>query len=424
MNRSSAPPFELSPRFSFLKAKTSQLKNGVFIHSIDAGDSKMLKLELRFNAGSKYHTNNLVATACSELLFEGTEQYNAKEIAQIFENQGAYLSSSSQQDYAYITLYFLEDTAEKLLPILFKIIQTANFPEEELTKFKQIQLQKLRLNQEKVSFLARNAFSDAIFPKPHPYNLSRVEADYFNLTKTEIEDFYKKHYKNKTYEIFLAGNLNQNMLNKVELIFGTDSFEDVDSKIINSYASDNIIYQEINKENALQTAIRVGQLTLPRNHSDFQALFFVNTILGAYFGSRLMTNIREDKGYTYGIGSGIQVLNELSYFFISTEVGSEHANATMTEIEKELNRLKQEPVDADELQLVKNYIIGSLMRNFDGPYEALDRYKHLRAVGLSYDYYEQLFDTIATINQERIMEISNKYLNFESMHKILAGNFN
>ena len=177
----------------------------------------------------------------------------------------------------------------------------------------------------------------------------------------------------------------------------------------------------IEKEDAIQSAIRVGNVSIGRQHKDFPKLYLANTLLGGYFGSRLMNNIREDKGYTYGIGSGLISMKHLAYFVISTEVGSEVTNNTLYEIELEMNKMCDELVNEKELELVKNYVLGNIMRGFDGAFAAMDRFCMLNNAGLGYDYYLNLINTINKISAIEIRDVCREYLQFEKMKKVIVG---
>ena len=175
------------------------------------------------------------------------------------------------------------------------------------------------------------------------------------------------------------------------------------------------------KENALQSAIRIGKPIISKQHEDFPALFYTNTVLGGYFGSRLMSNIREDKGYTYGVGSGLVSYKNAAYFLISTEVGAEVTEATVSEIEIELKRLQNELLDEKELNLVKNYLRGSILKNFDGAFAAMDRFRSINTLGLDYDYYENLMRNIQDMTAVKVQETAKTYLQLDSLKKIIAG---
>src|SRR5690606_32063801 len=135
-------------------------------------------------------------------------------------------------------------------------------------------------------------------------------------------------------------------------------------------------------------------------------------------GSRLMANIREDKGFTYGIGSGIASLKNAGYFFLATEVGVDVCQAALVEIEKEINLLKSEMISNAELDLVKNYMLGSLLGSLENAFSHADKFKNLLFSGLGYDYYENYIKTIKQCNGADLLEIANKYLNWDQMTKV------
>jgi zinc protease len=175
------------------------------------------------------------------------------------------------------------------------------------------------------------------------------------------------------------------------------------------------------KPNALQSAIRIGTPFINRTHPDFPAMQVLNTVLGGYFGSRLMANIREDKGYTYGIGSGMSSFKQTGAFFIASEVGADVCKAAIAEIEKEVNRLKNEIVPDDELSLVRNYMLGSLLGSLENVFSHADKFKNLYFAGLDYDYYERYTQTVKSITSANLQQLANKYFDFENFYKVIVG---
>jgi predicted Zn-dependent peptidase len=158
-----------------------------------------------------------------------------------------------------------------------------------------------------------------------------------------------------------------------------------------------------------------------KTHPDYCDFTVLNTILGDYFGSRLMSNIREDKGYTYGIGTLLGELHETGYFVIATEVGKDVKDATLIEIQMEISRLQTELVGTEELLLVKNYMIGQLLKSADGPYALTDLFLGVETFGLNLDFYNKSIDAINNITPERIQELAIKYLKWEEMTVVSAG---
>ena len=167
----------------------------------------------------------------------------------------------------------------------------------------------------------------------------------------------------------------------------------------------------------------MGMPLINRTHPDFPSVQVLNTVLGGYFGSRLMANIREDKGYTYGIGSGMSSLKHAGTLFIATEVGAEVCKATLTEIEKEINILKTELIPEKELALVKNYLLGSLLGSLENVFSHADKFKTLYFAGLGYEYYDRYTEVIKTINAYELLKLANQYLDFDKFYKVIVGKY-
>lgn len=150
-------------------------------------------------------------------------------------------------------------------------------------------------------------------------------------------------------------------------------------------------------------------------------MYVLSNILGGYFGSRLMSNIREDKGYTYGIGSGVVSHLNNGYFFIATETGAEVTEKAIDEIYFEIKRMRNEIVPIEELQLVKNYLLGRFMRSFDGPFALADRLKGVLYYDIGYEYYERFVNTIKEITPEQLQDLANSYLAQEELTEVVVG---
>jgi len=167
----------------------------------------------------------------------------------------------------------------------------------------------------------------------------------------------------------------------------------------------------------------MGLPFINRSHPDFPAVQVLNTVLGGYFGSRLMNNIREDKGYTYGIGSGIAAYKQAAALFIATEVGTDVCKAATIEIEKEINLLKTDLVPAEELSLVRNYMLGSLLGSLENVFSHADKFKNLYFSGLDYEYYDRYTDVVKSITAGELLKLANEYLDFDRFYKVIVGKY-
>lgn len=421
LNRTSAPASQEIKEINFLKASTLTLKSGQNLHYIADYNQGVIKVELFFKAGTIHQPSSLVASATNALIFEGSLNYSAAEIAELFDNHGAFLETECRAEGASVILYCLTKSLATLLPLFKELVFSAIFPEEELSNYINLNKQKFLVNSEKVAFQAKNHFLSFLLGEQNAF-ANKVElSDFDQLNQQDIQQFYQERYKSGPLEIFVSGGFKNDTLEVLSGVFEAYKCLDIDESLNLSLTpeGDNLLYLE--DEKAIQSAIRIGSVVVARDHEDFPALFVANTILGGYFGSRLMNNIREDKGYTYGIGSGIISFKGLSYFVISTEVGVEVTQATLKEIELEVNRMSTTFVSEEELGLVKNFILGSIMRNFDGAFVAMDRFKMLQTQGLDYSYYDHLVRRIQSISSDEISRVSREYLDFDSMKKIIVG---
>jgi len=170
----------------------------------------------------------------------------------------------------------------------------------------------------------------------------------------------------------------------------------------------------------VQGSIRIARPFPNRHHPDFMKVAVLNTIFGGFFGSRLMTNIREDKGYTYGIHSYLQNNIHDSAWMVSTEAGRDVCEAAIKEVYAEMEDLREEIVDEEELQLVRNYMIGIILGDLDGPFQILSRWKNIILNNLDEKYFYNSIHTIKTISAEEIRELARKYLNPEAFYELVV----
>lgn len=425
LDRKTPPPFTTINNIDFLKAKASVLDNGIIVNSLSGGSQEILKIDFIFKAGTWFQKKPLIAKATNQLMKEGTKSYSSFEIAEGIDQYGAFLETEISYDTATITLYTLSKHLQKVLPYVYEVILHPQFSEKEFNTYRDNALEKFKVNQEKVSFVARQEFINFIFDK-NPYGLVANLIGFENLSLEGIKQFHHDYYNLSNCEIIISGKVNEQVIPTLNDFFGKE--EIVKSPTINSNTGSksdqpaskgNNIF--IEKPDALQSAIRIGCIFPNKTHQDYFSLQILNTVLGGYFGSRLMKNIREDKGYTYGIGSGIVSLYEAGYFFISTEVGSDVTSDALKEIYKEIEILKTEKVTQQELDLVKNYLLGQLLKSCDGPFNMASLFENVHFYGLDYSFYNDYIKTIKEITPEILIALANSYLKKSDLKEVIVG---
>lgn len=420
IDRLQAPEFTNNFSFPAISPTPYILPNQVPLFVIDAGSQALCKIEMVFNAGNFFESGALIANATNALMREGTSTKTAGEISELLDYYGAFLETSVYKDKASVILYSLNKHLHKTLPVMMDIIQHAIFPEKELSLYKTNQKQKFLVNQQKVDFVARNHFNAMLF-KDTPYNQFIEARDYDELSQAQLQSFFNDRYVSNGLYIVIAGKINDEVLAQVKEAAGNIDLKPEPNKKL--YVNNISGRQEllIEKKDAMQSAIRIGRRLFNKNHADYFGMQILNTVLGGYFGSRLMSNIREDKGYTYGIGSGIASLLHDGFFYISTEVGVDVTQATLNEIYKEIDLLQQNPIGADELDLVKNYLLGTFLRSVDGPFAMSEKFTAIKDYGLTNEFYKAYVIYIKHAKAADLMLLAQKYLNKNELSQLVVG---
>lgn len=423
LNRKQAPDFKTIDKIDVQKAKSYTLNNGIKVYTVNSGSQELTKLEFLFKAGMFYQPKPLIASAANNLLETGTKSYDANQISDGIDFFGSFFECSVDQDFSSLALYSLNKYLDKSLHFVEEIIKYPTFPKEEFDIYISNKKQKHLVNSKKVNVLARRRFAELAWGEKHPYGVD-VKTEDFEKTKLEdVIDFYKTHYHSGNCTIVASGKLPENLIEILNNHFGIEkwggsNFVEEPKTVLDTTKENKHL---VVREDAIQSAIRIGRIMFNKRHEDYFKFQVLNTILGGYFGSRLMANIREDKGYTYGIGSGLSSLVHGGYFFISTEVGVDVTNDALKEIYAELKLLREELVNEEELETVRNYVLGQFLRSVDGPYALADKFKAVWEFGLDYDYFDKYFAAVKSVTPEELKALANKYLQEKDLIELVVG---
>jgi len=424
LDRKTAPPFHALEKIRIAHALTQKLDNGVPVSIINAGTQDLVKIEFVFSAGVWEQSHSLQASCTNAMLDEGTKTKTAAEIADSIDYYGAFLEQDVNQDWAYLTLYTLVKHLPSVLPVMEDVLKNPLFPENEFGILLQNKRQTFLVDNQKVAHIARTRFNALIFGKDVSYTYKLKVEDFDLLKRQQLIDFYNTWYKSNNCKIIVSGKTDNQIVKLLNKHFGGNDWK-AEAKLPEIEAgkiqSDPKQKHLILREDAVQSAVRIGRILFNKLHPDYHSMKVLNTILGGYFGSRLMTNIREDKGYTYGIGSRLISLRNAGYFFISTEVGVDVCKPALTEIYNELKRLRNEPVSNAELDLVKNYMLGDFVRSIDGPFALAEKFKKIMLYDLSYSYYDEFVETVKNITPDVLQELANKYFAEDQLHELVVG---
>jgi predicted Zn-dependent peptidase len=420
LDRRIAPAAYPVEKVLFPKPVQYTLANGIEVWVISAGEQEVFKFELSTKAGAIHSPLAGLAGMTASLMKRGTSSRSAQEIHQAFDFFGAFWDIQASLDHGTFTVYGLTKHFHSLIPLVREMLQEATFPAEEVEKETEIERQKTKLNWEKTSYSASQKFRAQVFPND-PYGRFTVTEDFAKLDQATLVNQYKSTWASQKPVIFLSGRISDEQISFLDQTLGQIRYSSSELLIPSIALASKPIKLREEKEGSVQSSIRFGLSAISRTHPDYFHYSVMNTVLGGYFGSRLQKNIREDKGFTYGISSSLAPYPRGGYWVVGTDVNGENVDATLAEIKKEITILQNELVPSEELEIVKSYLMGSFTGELTQAFDIAEKVRVIQLDGLAPDFYDQFQDSIQNIQAQDIRDMAAKYLNLDLMHEVIVG---
>lgn len=419
IDRKTAPSFKKLDRIELPSISSHQLDNGRNVFYLNNSQIDVFKIELIIRAGSWYTQDFRKVPLTLRMLNEGTTVRSGKALANFIDQLGSFIEFIPGFDHCQISLYGMSKYFEDNLKILSELISTPSFEPDAFNSLKNRQAQKLRLSLEKGNFIASTTLRANLFGSTHPYGVRQEPEDIEKLKLEECIAFFRSSFSD--YDILVSGNLPNGFLNQINELFGHSSILiDQNERLSESHNhSPNSLSHRDPK--FVQSSIRMGKKLFNRSHEHYLAFTVLNETLGGYFGSRLMKNIREDKGYTYGIYSQLYALNHAGYLSIGTDVNSENESQTIQEIVKELELLRSELITPEELATVKSYMTGTFAGSLNSPFSIMDKFKACHYQGIDIDFFNYYATSIEGRTIDELLSLAQEYLDPTSFHIVIVG---
>ena len=325
-----------------------------------------MKVEIVVDRGRFDERKKLSSRFCARMLKEGSRNKNQDDINDIFDFYGANFHVQYHLDYATFSLICLTRYCRELLPLLFEIVSEPEFNTSELERLKKRAVAKLKLSLADNDALSFRILTEKIFGAQHAYGYNSTMEDIQAIQIDDLKEFHERYYCKPNFKVFLSGSVNQDITNDIlshmhrlpDRVF----FDDV----ISEYSFDpgnppDLFYLKNDYAFNTQSSIKMGKRIIQRNHPDYIPVHFVNTLLGGFFGSRLMQNIREKEGLTYNIYSDLEPMKYDAYFMIGTDIKTGNIDKVIQMIYHEMELLEQKLISDQELRMVRNYIKGYLL---------------------------------------------------------------
>lgn len=401
-------------------AEKHTLANGVALYTLASEDFEVLRFSFVFRAGSAVQTVPFSASAAANLLAEGSTEHSAQQIAEQLDYYGSWYDVNIDRDYAYISFATLSKFFDHTLAVAEEILLRPAFPEAELRTYAAKRRQRLAIDRTKVDVEAREAFARALFGPRHPYGISSSEELYDSLTRRDVVEFYRRFYTAERCFVVCSGRIGDHELQALGNLAGRLPRRGVveDPRFP---APETVHEAFVDHPGAVQSSLRLGRLLFPRQHPDFVGMQVVATALGGYFGSRLMQNLRERNGYTYGVVAAMVNFERAGYFAVATQVGTDVTRQALGEIYHEIELLRTDPMPEEELALVKNMMTGEMMRILDGPFGIADVTIENILCGTDNHIIGENIRRIRSMTPDDVLNLARKYLAREDLVTVVAG---
>lgn len=409
LDRTQAPSFRPVVSYTLPKPEVRHLRNEQKLYIWETHTQPVVALQGLFRAGKQYEARPGIADFMAKMLREGTQKQDHQEIANTVARHGAHLQFRTSGYFLEVELFCLPRFLPSMLGLLHELLYQSTFPQARLDQLLRLQADQLLVNQQKNSFVATEQFRKHLFGADHPLGRLIEPEVLLSIESQELQDFFNQYVRQRPAEWFLTGAFSEEVPELIDQYFGQESLRDA-PKLPQHTPAPSYKQVYVEKEQAVQTSLRLGRFTLPAHAPDFPAMQVMNEIFGGYFGSRLMQNLREERGLTYGVFSHLQVRRESeALWMVGADVRKENRQEARDEIFNELAAMQKLQVSQEELERVLNYLSGAFVSDLSTPFAVTDKFMNLRRMELPDTYYDQLIPTWRSLTREQVQEAAQKY---------------
>ena len=421
IDRAVAPQIHNITSIKFPAVEHYLLDNGIEVVEVNQGTQDIIRIEVIYDASRPVEDKQLAARTTAAIQKEGTASFTSEELAEKIDYYGTSINSGSNLDFSYFSVFVLNKFFNEVMPILAEVLQQPTFPEQELTQHQDITLEKLKSNMSKSDLVAYRKITEEMYGSEHVYGYNSSEENISAITPADLHHHFKNYHTTDRCQIIISGKLNSSIRSTINATLGQVKTTSPNKGYTTPTVGLHSALHHIKSEQEHQTAIKIGRRMFNRRNEDFAPTFMLNTVLGGYFGSRLMESIREDLGYTYNVYSSLDPLVYDGYFTINTEVSNELVDPTIKEIYNQINILQQDKISNKELDMVRNYVMGNFLNMVDGPFQVGNVIKTLNVSKMKVEEYEKIIDQIYNCTAEQIQNMAQKYLQRKDMIEVMVG---
>ncbi len=414
-----APKITDASELKLATPEIHHLKSGQRLWVLRDPGLPLVKAQFLFHHGLVDQYMPMLNSSTWSNAFAGTKRHSTEDMALKLDTMGLMMEEESEVESSGFTVNIHNDFFGEFLDLCFEVFDSANFPESELQRYRERRRQSFLINSQKASIVASRSFSKAFYGGQHPLGI-QVTPEHFDMLN---QDRLKKHWEEELtrapLDVLVSGNPKEEDLDRISTWMEGRQVDFQRKPFPERNPEGSEITQDWEK--AMQSALKIGLEMPGANHPDYVGLKFTVQVLGGYFGSRLMKELREEKGYTYGVHAGLVSNSKLGVMTIRTEVGKEFREESLGIIEKEIENLVAHPPLEDEILKVRRYMQGQILEAADGVMSQQELWKSAWQLGLPEGHFENFYSKLNSLDTHQVLALANKYLKGRDLTKIIIG---
>jgi len=427
LDRTKPPALPATPDVRLPAIQKAALSNGLAVWLVEDHELPTVVMNLVIRSGSERDPAGKAGTASltADMLDEGTKTRSALAIADELDFIGASLGVFSDMDGSYVTLNTLTKHLDKALAVFADVVAHPSFPAQEFDRLRKQRVTTLLTQQDQPGAMATNAYNRILYGADHPYghNVLGSTASVGALTREDLTAFYATHYRPNNAALIVVGDITmasaRAMLEPLLNVWKPAPIPPAPPAAAPASGKRRIYL--VDKPGAAQSEIRIGAPAMPRSSPDFFPAGVMNRILGGQFSSRLNLNIREQKGYSYGVRSGFTMMRAGGPFTASGGVITAKTDSALKEFFHEMDRMHAEGITAEELTFALKGINGAFPLTFETPGQVGTALRNIYLYDLPENYYTTYIGNFNRVTLAEVKAMSQKYLDTSSMVVVVVG---
>lgn len=424
LDRTTPPPFHTTENIHLIPPKEFRLDNGIPFFCFENPQLELIHFVIKIKAGTLFEPQKRISNFCYNLLKESHPEKKGEAFEAHLDYYGTAFNIASGINEITVKIQFPKSNAEAIIPEIAKLFIAPQYRKANLERYRAKSIKDWEYNARKVDFRASQLMFHHFFGKDFVFGKILEKSDFENIKLQQLEEYHRRSCCAENIRMFLAGNVDDTLIQLITAHFSQIPHGQSLSRPqydLTAYQPERI--QETWSE-ALQTAFVLCRPCPAYNDADVHPFSVLNTLFCNYFGSRLMQNLREKNGYTYGISGSPFHFDGGAVLSIDCEVNNNNAEAAVRACFDEMQIIRNEIISEEELEIVRNYLFGSALRSIDGTVQYMQNYINWNDFGCNEKRFYDYFETVKSITADEIQEMANRYLCEENFTVIAVGNFN